>query len=158
MVDAFFGPEPLQKRDGLGETREPRGRWVEGQTHHRVVRLVPAGAESDVNPSVGKEIERGDLLREHHGIAVVVGEHESTHAESRRGSGSHGQRRYDRECSCEVVGDVQLVVAERLEAHRLLTPCAGVRSVPHRHHEAERARLVHQISLDGLARAVTVCS
>ncbi len=67
-----------------------------------VVGTHPSRADADVDSSVGQHVHGGKLLRQDHGMLVVVVEHQGAHTEV------FGHLRGDGHCGygCELIGEV----------------------------------------------------
>jgi hypothetical protein len=110
-----------------------------------VVADLPAGAETDLEPSVGQDVERRQLLGEHDRVLVVVVEHERTDAQRRRGVGGTLQGRHRGELVGEVVGHRQRAVAERFDLACQLHPLVPAADGGALDAEAERTWMRHGV-------------
>ncbi len=98
-------PELLHHRDALFHAVDPDARRVLDDAGLLVVGGHPSRAESELDPALGDEVEGGDLLCEHHRVAVVVAEDERADPERRRRLGGDRERDQRAELILEVVGD-----------------------------------------------------
>src|SRR3989442_9799840 len=137
MVDRSLGPETLRERERLREPVDARLRWVVRDPELRVIARVPPRAEPELEPAIREEIDRRGLLREHHGVAVVVVEDEAADPQAARDVGRGDERRQRCELLGDVVGDQEDVVAQVLYAARVLAPIAPARRVRRGHREAK---------------------
>jgi hypothetical protein len=104
-VHFVAAPERLQDAQALLEPRHAHAGRVHRHSPRVVVGPQPTGADADVEPSVAQEIERGELLGEHHRMAVVVAQHVGPDAKGAGGIGHRGQRDQRRKIArTEVVG------------------------------------------------------
>ena len=87
-----------------------------------VVGAHPAGSEAELEAAVAEHVERGCLLGQHDGVAVVVSEDERTDAQRGRRRGRGGEGRHRSELVAEVIGHEQGGVPEVLDLARLLRP------------------------------------
>ena len=71
----------LEQRDDLLELGDSPARAVEGQPHRVVLVAAPAGADAELEPAVGEQVERRGLLRKHGGHVVVDAEHPAADAQ-----------------------------------------------------------------------------
>ena len=121
--------------DRLLETIDADACTIPLDAHCLVLALQPAGTESEFQAALGEEVERGELLREHHGFAVVGAEHARPHADGVRrfDRDGHGRDRGDilngvvgrsqrRTGPDHVVGDTERGVPTVLGALGLITP------------------------------------
>ena len=92
---------------------------------------------TEIDPSAGEDVERGDLLREHGGIPVVVGEHEHAQPHPLGHGRDRSQRRDRSELRAEVIGQGYGVPALALEATGELAPLLAGRRRGHLHPETE---------------------
>src|SRR3989442_1614679 len=137
MVDRSLGPETLRERERLREPVDARLRWVVRDPELRVIARVPPRAEPELEPAIREEIDRRGLLREHHGVAVVVVEDEAADPQAARDVGPGAERRQPCQLLGDVVGDQEDVVAQVLHAARVLAPLAPTRRVRRGHREAK---------------------
>ena len=137
--------EALDHLDRLLEARHPHGRVVVGQPGLVVVGAHPAGAEAHFEAAVAQHVERGRLLGQHEGVAVVVAEDQRAHAQRGRGGRHRRQGGDGRQLVAEVVGHEQRAVAEVLGLAGLLGPRAGgaVRRLAQLRGEAELPVVCH---------------
>ena len=121
--------------DGLLHAGNTNARSVERDTHGVVLILEPPAPESDVEPTSGQHVDRGQLFREHHRIAVVGAKDPATDSDRRRGIGggeNRGNRREDlhpmaggikrRPGTDVMVSGVEDAIAEVLGLARLVAP------------------------------------
>ena len=102
----------------------------------------PAGADAELEPSVGEKGHGRGLGGEHQRVAEVVGEHERAHAQRGRGvgRGDHGGHR--RELVAEMVGEEQRRIPEVGGLPSLVGPRPPALGHPRLHAEAERLHRV----------------
>ena len=145
--------EALDDLDRFLEARHAHGRVVVGQPGLVVVGAHPAGAEAHFEAAVAQHVERGRLLGQHEGVAVVVAEDQRAHAQRRRGGRHRRQGRDGGELVPEVIGHEQGAVAEVLGFARLCGPRAGgaVRCLAQLRGEAELAVVCHPDMLPQIA-------
>src|SRR6266705_653509 len=93
-VDAFLAEQTLQQHDRFLEPAHAHPGRVIGNAELAVIERAPPGADADLDATAGKEIERRDLLREHHRVPVVIREHEAADAQARRRIGRGHERWY----------------------------------------------------------------
>jgi len=74
------GHQPLDDGDALLETVQAHAGRVVGHARAFVVAAHPPGTQAELEPTVGEQVDRGRLLRQHEGMAVVVVEHERADA------------------------------------------------------------------------------
>ena len=115
-------PEAFDQRDRFFHPIDADLRGVVGHTELLVVALVPAGANPELEATARKQVERRRLFGQHHGIPVIVREHEATDTQCRRRVGDRGQRRDRRELIGDVIGHEEGVVTKSLGAARDLPP------------------------------------
>src|SRR2546421_7899031 len=85
-VDGTVSKDALHHRDRLGQPIDPDGAGIVCDARAVVLRLVPAGANSDLEPSVAEPVQRGQLLGEDDRMAEVVVENECPQPQGRRDS------------------------------------------------------------------------
>ena len=110
-----------------------------GHARLLVVADHPAGAEADLEPTVGQHVHRGQLLGEHDRVLVVVVPHERADAQVGGRVGGRHQRRHRRELVAEVVGHRQHRVAVGLGAAASSTHSARAAGLRRLDAEAERS-------------------
>jgi len=93
-AERLAAEQPLEHGHRLGQARLPDGRRVERQTDGAVLRLVPTGADRDVQPAAGEHVEARELLGDDRRVAQVVVEHERRDPQGR---GRRGHRRHGRD-------------------------------------------------------------
>ena len=113
--------QALQDRDRLREPRDAHAGPVERHAGLLVVDGHPARADAELEATVGEQVERRHLARQHDRMLVVVAEHERTDAQRVGDRGGVRERDRRREIVVdEVVGHEERRVAERLGLAGLL--------------------------------------
>ena len=152
--------QSLHDLDRLLEARHADGRVVVGQPGLVVVGAHPAGTEAHFEAAVAEHVERGRLLGQHEGVAVVVAEDQRPHAQRGGGRGHRGQGGHGGELVAEVVGHEQRAVAEVLGLAGLLGPGAGgaVGRLAQLRGEAKPAVVCHAAMLPHIGAACVVAT
>jgi hypothetical protein len=107
------GERALQDGDRLDEPSLADRRGVERQADRVIFRLVPARADRDVQPAPGQDVDRGQLLGQERRVAEVVVVDERADSQLRGGRGDPGAAGDRPELRDVVIGDDELVVADR---------------------------------------------
>ncbi len=113
------------------------GRIV-GDARLLVVGGHPSGAQPELDPALGEQVEGGDLLGQHDRVPVVVAEDQRSDPQGGGGLGRHGQGHQRPELVLEVVGDEQGRVPEVFDACGPVRHAAPAGSVGQLDGEAER--------------------
>src|SRR5439155_23034887 len=104
----------------------------------------PAGAECEVDPAYGEQVDGRCLLVEHDRMAVVVVEHERADTQRRRCIRGRHQRRDRARLVREMVRQVKRRVTHRLDTLRCLAPLPRAACVVRLHGESKWSRSRHQ--------------
>src|SRR5205823_8989867 len=98
-----LGKEMLHDAHRLGQPIDSDAAGVERHAGVLVLRLVPAGADADLQAPIAQLVEGRQLLREHHRMPQVVVEDERTEPQARGDGGRDAQRGDRRELIDQVV-------------------------------------------------------
>ena len=139
--DALAGEQALDQRNGLRQPIDAAARRVVRQAQLAVVGRAPTGAQAQLQPAVGQDVERGRLARHDQWMAEVVGEDVGTDAQAAGHRRRGGERCDRRELVAQVIRHQQRVVAERLRATGEVQPGLAGRGVGDVHGEA---KVVHR--------------
>jgi hypothetical protein len=66
-AERLAAEQPIQDGDRFGQPRLPHRGRVEGHADRVVLRLVPTGADRDVQPAAGQDVDARQVLGEHGG-------------------------------------------------------------------------------------------
>ena len=91
-VDLAVGEAGAQELQRLLETVEANAGAIPRHTHRLVLALQPSGAEAELEAAFGEEVEGGDFLCEHDGLAVVDAEDAGTDVDRARRLDRYGHR------------------------------------------------------------------
>ena len=83
----------LEEGDHLLELVDPARRGLERDAHHPVLLLAPPRADAELEPAVGEEVERRDLLRQRRRLVVIHAEDAAPDAQRVGDRGGGGHRR-----------------------------------------------------------------
>ena len=146
-VERLAGEATLDHGERLLEARDAQARPVVRQTQRVVVDGHPPGADAQLHPAVGQQVDRRRLLGDHGRVLVVVAEHEVSDAQRRRRLGGHrdGDHRCERRPD-EVIGREQRRVAQILHLARAVAPFDRRRRARALDTEAELAIVSHVVS------------
>ncbi len=103
-LDEPVAEELADQGDRLLEAIEAHPRPIPLDAHRLVLPLEPSGPEAQFEASAGEEVERRELLGEHHRLAVVDTEHAGTDADRFGGFDRDRHRRNGGDVLHRVVG------------------------------------------------------
>ena len=95
--ELVLGEESSDELNDLPETLGPPPCGVERHTDLVVLGLHPAGAEPELQASIGEKVDGSRLLHQNCGNVVVDAGHTGANLEPLRDRSGHGQCRYDSE-------------------------------------------------------------
>ncbi len=142
---------PSMHVEPLDEAVDAHARAVVGDARSLVVGGHPAGAEPDLQPSVGQHVDRRQLLGQHDGVLVVVVPHERADAQGRRRRAAAISAGTGASWSLEVVGHRQHRVPAALHPLGQLDPARAIGGARRLDAEPERTGRCR-----GASRAATV--
>ena len=152
-VDLAVGEVGPDEGDRLLHPIDADAGGLPRHTHRLVLALQPAGAEADLEATLGEVGERRQFLREHHGLAVVRTEHPGPDGDRAGRFDGHGHggdrsnvlhgvvgRGQRRPRADHMVGDAERTEAQGFCVAGLVTPVLGAGGIEALQPETERTR------------------
>ena len=113
--EGFVAEEALEDDGRLLEPVDPHRRRVEPDAGVLVLLAQPPGAEADLQPALGQDVEGGEFLGQDRRLAEVLRQHGLGDPQGRRGVGHGLTGDQGSEGADEVIGEPERRVAEGLD-------------------------------------------
>jgi len=136
--DWTFLKQALENRHRLAHPLNASRGGVEGKAGAIVLGLIPAGANTYLEPSIAQLIEGGEFLGKNRGMPKVVVEDKHAETELAGDCGRQSERREGRELADQVVGEQYGGVAQALDLLRRLDECLARQNAGNARAEAKR--------------------
>jgi hypothetical protein len=91
VVDRRSGQQPLDDAQRFVQPRDPLARRIEGDPGRVVFGLIPAGAQAELEPSAGNQMQARRLVRHDRRMPEVVGQHDGAQPQPGGHRGRGGQ-------------------------------------------------------------------
>src|SRR5215213_8364201 len=143
--------------NGFLQPGDTHARGIERDAGLVVLVLQPAGADAQLQSSVGEDVDRAGGHGQYDGVAEVVVEDEAGETQPLGGDGRGCHRRDRLEPAYEVVRPADGVIAERFDASHCLQPRLARAGAAALHSESKRKWLHRSPPLRSLcSRTVTI--